>query len=306
MSLVSLDSSSTNVAAATSDNIIFITDAHLSPITKLSGFNEGSITSVSFCPHSLHLLGAVSDDSSCVQLYDLRSSKSHVSRISIQNSSSLTSISFNPTDPFFIVGSSSGSIYNCSLQQRPTVVNSFDFLHSDTITDIQYLSNSLAISSSDDGLISLFDTTLPVDDCLNHVFNCDSAILNCGSFGNFIWGVTHISSISVFSQLNSEPLKPILEIKDCRSVLPINHVIAISPFVDDELLIFGATFDGEMIVSTLFSNISPFSIKLFDDSIRSFSCNQNCYYFGSDDGHLALVGYNGNSFEIGNKIFLGN
>ncbi|KAL0206667.1 hypothetical protein P9112_001974 [Eukaryota sp. TZLM1-RC] len=297
--LIHIQSSPEYVAAVSSANSVIVTDLSLRPLIELPGFPEGSVSGSAFSPSSPNLLATISEDSSFIQLFDLRSSPDPISKLKTSPGASLCSIAFHPSQPCLSVGTSTGTILLSSLHNPTRPVRDFPFLHTDTVTSLYHLPcNDLILSGSVDGLVNLFNPELSEDDCIVNVLDAESAVCKLGVVDSFIWTTTLTETFSVWDVSSSTPVEPVVSSKNPREVLGVDYLLDIYS-INNEIIVFGGSHQGDLKVSPLSNVNNSIVLKPFIETIRSMCFNQfsRGFYFCSEDRGLSFGAFQEGKFK---------
>lgn len=133
------------------------------------------------------------------------------------------------------IGIGDVSIFGWDVRQPDKVQMSYSESHTDTITELRFIphakSSSLLLSASTDGLVNVFDTSIPEEeDALYQVINHHSALHHAGLIDNDVYALGTDEKMSIYAFPDPDPKTtqaPPFVLGDVRETLGCEYVVSI-------------------------------------------------------------------------------
>lgn len=285
-----------HVAVSLSDStcrVFALTEAALletlsfAPHTKL-------VTSIHFSSTDPHTLYTSSVDKS-VAVFDTRDVSAAVARFRFPDEVLACASSIN--DKLLAVASGS-SVYFSDMRKNDTSLGSYSDCHTDVITSVMFNPSrpSVLASGGEDGLVCVFDTSVPSDkEAVVSILNTDCPLRRFGFFGADAQGVFCLSSTETASCWHYTSAQRLGSFASVRTDLGVDYLVdCLYDSRSDALTVLGGRFSGEGQLGL----VTPTSIAArgslvsgHEDIIRTsvtLPCGEANLLTGGEDGALCL------------------
>lgn len=318
--------------SSVSDKSIILYDSStLSKSFAVSGHNDriNSIEASKFCPSLLY--SGSSDNTVCI--WDTRVGTNPVSRIRF--SDEVMSLSVGLVDTLLAVGVDSSIIFNdlrfinasasddnnC---RSSTCKSNFDLgeyndTHTDMITQIKFkdANSSILASSSEDGLICVYDTSvMEGEEAIQAILNTECPVRRFGFFGHGNEGIYCISTIENASFWHYPSAIRIGNFPDVRQLCEVDYLVdCLYDYTSDALVLLCGDYNG----SAKMVRVEPTKLEVLSSlenghqaTVRCVTKINNAIITGGEDAAICLwelsssiddditIGNNSNSDKINN------
>ncbi|TID20989.1 WD40 repeat-like protein [Venturia nashicola] len=131
------------------------------------------------------------------------------------------------------IGVGDVSIFGWDVRKPGEIQMTYSESHTDTITELRFIphakSSSLLLSASTDGLVNIFDTSIPEeDDALYQVINHHSALHHAGLMDNDLYALGTDEKMSIYAFPDPDPevtQAPPFVLGDVRETLGCEYVV---------------------------------------------------------------------------------
>ena len=307
---------STNILATSSDHSITIYDyntlkllntfkAHLNTINDIKQFNN-SFTWLS-CASDKTIRSwdtRINNTNTTTSNNIIHKIKNEILSFDISLNNTLLALTNGNSIDFLdlrMISSNNNSNTSPSSTNIPqNTLESYEDIHTDIITQLQFTpyDPTLLASSSEDGLICIYDTKyMHEDDVTISTMNTDCPVRKFGFYGTTYEGIYSLSTVEIMTLWHSPSAQLLLSYPNIRSDHTIDYLVDCHYYSDtDQLTLLGGTYEGigKVIpirpeISSILSEYTQTDLNTAPAPVSKIEVEPTLARYSLNNGHTDII-----------------